>query len=149
MKITRISAATGAVLALGGGVFSTTAASAAPAARYHYSDPYVLYMVNRNIEAMKVRPTRIKVLTGLTLSGLRWQSWNAHSADGRGYALDSNGRIPVHVTIWHPVWTPAPMGPTWFRTFKDMTVHAGNGYFRYVWHQDYAEGGHWALSKYW
>ena len=101
-----------AVLAVTAGAAGTTAASAAPATRYHYAHPYVLYMVNRNAEAMKVRPGRINVLRpGLTLSRLRWQSWNARSAKGRGYALDSNGRSPVHVTISHPVWTPAPDGP--------------------------------------
>ena len=149
MKISKMLAASATALAVGGGALSITPAAAAPATRIHYSHPYVLYMANRNVEVMKVRPHMIKIMRGLTLSDLRWQSWNARSAEGRGYALDRNGRIPVHVTIGHPVWTPAPMGPTEFRTFKDITVHAGNGYFLYMWHQDYAEGGHWALAKHW
>ena len=33
------------------------------------------------------------------------------------------------------------MGPDEFRTFKKITVHAGNGYFLYTWNQDYAEAG--------
>ena len=41
------------------------------------------------------------------------------------------------------------MGPTEFRTFKQITVHAGNGYFRYTWHQDYAVGGHWCFARHW
>ena len=150
MSFRNVLTAVAAVLAVSAGAAGTTAASAALATRYHYAHPYVLYMINRNVEAMKVRPGRINVLRpGLTLSRLRWQSWNARSAKGHGYALDSNGTSPVHVTISHPVWTPAPMGPTEFRTFKKITVHASNGYFLYTWHQDYAEGGHWSFTRHW
>ena len=53
----------------------------------------------------------------------------------------------MHVTIGHPVWTPFPMGPDEFRTFKKITVHAGNGYFLYTWNQDYAEGGQWSFTR--
>lgn len=150
MRIRQFAAGVGAAGILAAGLGATTAASATPATRHHYKHPYVLYMVNRNVEAMKVRPQRINVLRpGLTLSSLSWRSWNAHSAKGRGYALDSYGKIPVSVVAGHPVWTPAPMGPTEFRTFKKITVHAGNGYFLYTWHQDYAEGGHWSFTRHW
>ena len=144
--MTAAAAATGMLL---GGLGATTAASAAPVTRYHYSHPYVLYMVNRDTEAMKVRPGFIKIMTGLRLSRLSWRYWNSNSGKGRGDVTDSAGRFPVIVWVGHPVWTPAPMGPTEFRTFKQITVHAGNGYFRYTWHQDYAMGGHWSLARRW
>ena len=144
--MTAAAAATGMLL---GGLGATTAASAAPVTRYHYSHPYVLYMANRDTEAMKVRPGFIKIMTGLRLSRLSWRYWNSNSGKGRGDVTDSAGRFPVIVWVGHPVWTPAPMGPTEFRTFKQITVHAGNGYFRYTWHQDYAMGGHWSLARRW
>ena len=147
--IQNFAAAAGAAGMLLGGLGATTAASAAPATRYHYSHPYVLYMANRDTEAMKVRPSFIKIMTGLRLSRLRWRYWNANSGKGRGDVTDSAGKFPVSVWVGHPVWTPAPMGPTEFRTFKQITVQAGNGYFRYTWHQDYAMGGHWSLARHW
>jgi hypothetical protein len=88
----------------------------------------------------------MKVTPGLSLSGLRWRSWNAHSALGTGVVSDSNGHGTVGMWIGHPVWTYAPMGPTKFRTFDWMTIHGNNGYFTYTWRQDYAEGGHWSLA---
>ena len=149
MKIKVTAAAIGAAGMLVAGLGTTTAASAAPATRYHYRHPYVLYMANRDTEAMKVRPGFIKIMAGLRLSRLSWRYWNANSGKGRGDVTDSAGRFPVNVWVGHPVWTPAPMGPTEFRTFKQITVHAGNGYFRYTWHQDYAMGGHWSLARHW
>ena len=149
MHIRNIIAAAAAAGMLLGGLGATTAASAAPATRWVSSHPYVLYMVNRDTEAMKVRPSFIKIMAGLRLSRLSWRYWNANSGKGRGDVFRSAGRFPVNVWVGHPVWTPAPMGPTEFRTFKQITVQAGNGYFRYSWHQDYAMGGHWSLARHW